>query len=81
MSSYIESAAYDIDKLSFLFLGSLKGKTVIITSTANDDPLIKFSYDEDMEIDEILRGYKIVKEQQVERQGVFLENYVMIKKR
>lgn len=81
MSSYIESAAYDIDKLSFLFLGGLKGKTVIITSTANDDPLIKFSYDEDMEIDEILRGYKIVKEQQVERQGVFLENYVMIKKR
>ena len=27
------------------------------------------------------RGYKLVKEQQVERQGVFLENYVMIKKR
>ena len=25
------------------------------------------------------RGYKIVKEQQVERQGIFLTNYVMIK--
>lgn len=27
------------------------------------------------------RGYKMIKEQQVERQGVFLVNYVMIKKR
>ena len=27
------------------------------------------------------RGYKLVKEQQVERQGVFLKNYVMVKKR
>lgn len=27
------------------------------------------------------RGYKLVKEQQVERQGIFLTNYVMIKKR
>lgn len=27
------------------------------------------------------RGYKIVKEQQVERQGIFLTNYVMIKER
>lgn len=27
------------------------------------------------------RGYKIVKEQQVERQGVFLKNYVMVKER
>ena len=36
MSSYIESAAYDMDKLSFLFLGRLKGKTVIITATANE---------------------------------------------
>lgn len=27
------------------------------------------------------RGYKVIKEQQVERQGVFLTNYVMIKKR
>ena len=27
------------------------------------------------------RGYKLVKEQQVERQGVFLTNYVMIKER
>lgn len=27
------------------------------------------------------RGYKIVKEQQVERQGTFLTNYVMIKER
>ena len=27
------------------------------------------------------RGYKLVKEQQVERHGVFLKNYVMIKKR
>ena len=27
------------------------------------------------------RGYKVVKEQQVERQGIFLTNYVMIKKR
>ena len=26
MSGYIESAAYDMDKLSFLFLGRLKGK-------------------------------------------------------
>lgn len=27
------------------------------------------------------RGYKLVKEQQIERQGIFLTNYVMIKKR
>ena len=27
------------------------------------------------------RGYKLVKEQQVERQGIFLTNYVMIKER
>lgn len=27
------------------------------------------------------RGYKVVKEQQVERQGVFLTNYVMVKER
>lgn len=27
------------------------------------------------------RGYKIVKEQQIERQGIFLTNYVMIKER
>ncbi len=27
------------------------------------------------------RGYKVVKEQQVERQGIFLTNFVMIKKR
>ncbi|MGN8631301.1 GNAT family N-acetyltransferase [Blautia sp. HCP3S3_G3] len=27
------------------------------------------------------RGYKVVKEQQVERQGIFLTNYVMIKER
>lgn len=27
------------------------------------------------------RGYKVVKEQQVERQGVFLKNYVMVKER
>ena len=27
------------------------------------------------------RGYKLVKEQQVERQGIFLTNYVMTKKR
>lgn len=27
------------------------------------------------------KGYKIVKEQQVERQGIFLTNYVMIKER
>lgn len=27
------------------------------------------------------RGYEVVKEQQVERQGVFLKNYVMIKER
>lgn len=27
------------------------------------------------------RGYKVVKEQQVERQGVFLTNFVMIKER
>ena len=27
------------------------------------------------------RGYKLVKEQQVERQGIFLTNYVMIKQR
>ncbi len=27
------------------------------------------------------RGYKIVKEQQVERQGIFLTNYVMTKER
>ena len=26
------------------------------------------------------RGYKLVKEQQVERQGIFLTNYVMVKK-
>lgn len=25
------------------------------------------------------RGYKVVKERQVERQGIFLTNYVMIK--
>ena len=27
------------------------------------------------------RGYKLVKEQQIERQGILLTNYVMIKKR
>ncbi len=27
------------------------------------------------------RGYKVVKEQQVERQGIFLTNFVMIKER
>lgn len=27
------------------------------------------------------RGYKVVKEQQVERQGIFLANFVMIKER
>lgn len=27
------------------------------------------------------RGYKVVKEQQVERQGIFLTNYVMVKER
>ena len=27
------------------------------------------------------RGYKVVKEQQVERKGIFLTNYVMIKDR
>ncbi len=27
------------------------------------------------------RGYKVIKEQQVERQGIFLTNYVMIKER
>ena len=27
------------------------------------------------------RGYKIVKKQQVERQGIFLTNFVMIKER
>lgn len=27
------------------------------------------------------RGYKVVKEQQTERQGVFLKNYVMVKER
>ena len=27
------------------------------------------------------RGYKLVKEQQVDRQGIFLTNYVMIKER
>ena len=55
MSSYIESAAYDIDKLSFLFLGRLKGKTVIITATANKDPFVKFSCDEDIEIEDVLQ--------------------------
>ena len=55
MSSYIESAAYDMDKLSFLFLGRLKGKTVIITATANEDPFVKFSYGEDIEIEDALR--------------------------
>ncbi len=58
MSRYIESAAYDIDKLSFLFLGSLKGKTVMITATANEDPFVKFSYDEDIQIEDILRKNK-----------------------
>lgn len=55
MSSYIESAAYDMDKLSFLFLGRLKGKTVIISATANEDPFVKFSYGEDIEIEDALR--------------------------
>ena len=55
MSSYIESAAYDMDRLSFLFLGRLKGKTVIITATANEDPFVKFSYGEDREIEDALR--------------------------
>lgn len=55
MSGYIESAAYDMDKLSFLFLGRLKGKTVMITATANADPFIKFSYKEDLELEEALR--------------------------
>ena len=27
------------------------------------------------------RGYKVIKEQQVERQGIFLINYVMVKER
>jgi len=27
------------------------------------------------------RGYKVIKEQQVERQGVFLTNYMMVKER
>ena len=58
MSSYIESAAYDIDKLSFLFLGRLKGKTVIITATANKDPFVKFSCDEDIEIEDVLQKTK-----------------------
>ena len=55
MSGYIESAAYDMDKLSFLFLGRLKGKTVMITATANADPFIKFLYKEDIELEEALR--------------------------
>lgn len=55
MSGYMESAAYDIDKLSFLFLGSLNGKTVMITATANENPFVKFSYKEDIELEEALR--------------------------
>ncbi len=54
MSGYIESAAYDINHLSFNFLGSLRGKTVMISTGATDNTIIVLYSNEDLEIEDIL---------------------------
>ncbi len=54
MSGYIESAAYDIKHLSFNFLGSLRGKTVMISIGATDHTIISLYSYEDLEIEDIL---------------------------
>lgn len=55
MSSYIESAAYDKEQLTFNFLGTLKGKNVIITARDCNEPLVTLSSVEDLELEDILQ--------------------------
>lgn len=54
MSSYIASAAYDIEKLSFLFLGSLHNKSIMIAARSTENPLVTLSSKEELELEDIL---------------------------
>ena len=53
MSSYIASAAYDIEKLSFHFLGSLHNKSIMITARSTENPLVTLSSEEELELEDI----------------------------
>ena len=54
MSSYIESAAYDRERLIVLFLGKLHNKSIMITARSTENPLVTLSSEEELELEDIL---------------------------
>ena len=54
MSSYIEAAAYDRERLIVLFLGKLHNKSIMITASSTENPLVTLSSEEELELEDIL---------------------------